>query len=300
MPQSRSINNYKPAIPYDYIGLQPSHKRLVDEYLVDLNIAQAAQRCNINLTTAEHIIRRDDVQRAVKERRTFLDSGRALKGAKFVLDKLWEVATADPRDLVQIWKLPCRFCWGLNGRYQFTKAEFDRLLKAHEYGLSDRPFDALWPRSDADRAAWVCGKNRLGLDTLGGDGYTTRRDPNPNCTECAGQGVTINVTADTRKLSKGAQALYRGVKLDKQGRIEVLMANADIANGLLAKHYGIIDKHKAGSGESMTIDPSTLSEEELAQAITHLEQMVDGEFTVIESGAPVEQIAPRKLTRPVG
>jgi hypothetical protein len=73
------------------------------------------------------------------------------------------------------------------------------------------------------------------------------------------------------------------------------MASIDAANGLLAKHYGVAVDRKEITVR--TIDPSTLSEEELTQAISQLERMVDGEYTVIETDAPVRQIA-RRLARP--
>jgi hypothetical protein len=53
---------------------------------------------------------------------------------------------ADPRDLPQIHKVPCRYCWGINNKYQHMKTELNALMKAHEYGASGHPIETIWPR----------------------------------------------------------------------------------------------------------------------------------------------------------
>jgi hypothetical protein len=84
----------------------------------------------------------------------------------------------------------------------------------------------------------MAAKYGLSLDPQGGDGYEARRDPNPHCSEGAGNGLTIHRVADTRNLSPGARALYRGAKVPKEG-IEILIANQEAVGGTLVKHYGI-------------------------------------------------------------
>jgi hypothetical protein len=261
----------RPAVAFGYYDhLSDVHRRFVDEYLVDLNGFAAAVRAGYKGSTAYNLLDRDDVQRAIKERRDLADGDRSASGARFVLNKLWDVATADPRDLVEIRKVPCRYCWGTNGQYQFTKTEMDRMLKAYEYGRADRPFSALWPRSEADFAAHEAGRANLPFDPQGGEGYTTSRSPNEACTECGGYGVTVQVVHDTRRLTGAAQSLYRGATWSpRDGKFEIKMANQDAARDMLARHYNVAVERKEMLVK--VADPKTLSDDELTQAIAELE-----------------------------
>jgi phage terminase small subunit len=277
-----------PAEPIShYASLTLRRQRLVDEYLKDLNGHQAARRAGYAAQYVHETLQAPEVQLAIKERREQIEGERAVQGARYVINRLWDVETADPRELVEIHKVPCRHCWGIDGQYQFTRSEMHRLLKAHELGLNGKPIAALWPRGEAETAAWEAGNHGMGLDTQGGDGYTTKRDPNPHCSECSGEGVVRQHIADTRKLSPQAQALYRGVKL-ANGRIELLMADQDAARDTLAKHYGVAVERKTMLVRH--VDPTKLSDEELLQALAELEALnasiTDANYEVIEDAPP--------------
>lgn len=280
-----------PASLYGHYDKLPErYKRFVEEYLIDLNAQRAGRTVGFSPAQPYTVLNRPDVQAAIKERRELVEGERSRSGAKFVLDRLWDISTADPRELVEIRKVPCRYCHGINGQYQFTQTEMDRLLKAHEYGRYGHPFEALWPRGAAEQAAWTAGKADLPFDPQGGAGYTANRDPYPECSECHGNGTTVYYTHDTRKLSPPARYLYRGVKWGKGGT-EILMTNQDAARDMLAKHYGVaVDRREL---IVRTIDPEKLSDEELAAATAELEaQLLEGDYTVVETPPP------RRLTRP--
>jgi hypothetical protein len=281
-----------------YEHLTDIRKRFVDEYLVDLNGFAAAKRTGYKSGhSAYDLLDRDDVQRAIKERRDLVDRDRSIGGAKFVLGKLWDVATADPRDLVEIRKVPCRYCWGTNGQYQFTKTEMDRMLKAFEYGRSQRPFNALWPRTEADFAAYEAGRANLAFDEQGGEGYTTARSPHEGCGECGGFGVTVQVVHDTRKLTGAARSLYRGASWSpKDGKFKIEMANQDAARDMLARHYGVAVEKK----ELLVrvADPKSLSEDELTQAIAELEAMTLDRTDYREVKDDPKLLPPPRLRRP--
>ena len=117
-----------------YAALTPQRKRLVDEYLKDLNARQAALRAGYSPTRSTRCCARRRCSwrsRSAASRSTA--SGRS-RAHRYVLNRLWDIATADPRELVEIWKVPCRYCWGIGGQYQFTKTEMHRLVKAHQLG----------------------------------------------------------------------------------------------------------------------------------------------------------------------
>jgi phage terminase small subunit len=247
----------------------------VDEYLTDRNGTAAARRCKYQNPSQDgsRLLNDPRIQAAIREKLEKVAADHHANGSEFILSRLWDVATADPRDLIEIYRIPCRYCWGINGQYQFTTGELDKLEKAYQYGVSNKPYEALWPHGKADYAYWTAGVNKLGFDQQGGDGYTTRRDPNPECRECHGQGNLTHHITDTRKLSPQARQLYRGAKIGKNG-IEIVVANQDEARNLLARHYSVGVERKQLVVEH--IDPRQLSDDELIRAIA------DAESTILE------------------
>ena len=265
-----------PAPEYGhYDMLLPQQRSFVDEYLTDLNARGAALRAGYTNTVSGYRLLHDpDVQAAIEECRARAAQSRGMHGGEFVLNKLWDVATADARELVELHYIPCRYCWGVNGQYQFTKTEMDRLYKAHELGCKRLPLEAMWPSGDAEYAYYTAGSTDMPFDPQGGDGYTRRRQPNPECSECHGEGILKQRVADTRKLSHGARQLYRGAKLNANGSIEVMLANQDAARDILARHYSVGVERKAVLVQH--IDPRQLSDDELIRAIA------DAETTLLE------------------
>lgn len=287
-----------PAPKFGYYDkLSPERRRFIDEYLIDLNASAAALRAGYtNYQSGFQLLNTPDVQKAISERRELVANERGLNGSLFVLGKLWDVATADPRELAEVRRVPCRFCWGINGGYQFTKSEMDRLVRAYEYGSAKQPFTALWPTGPAERAAYVAGAHKIAFDPQGGDGYTTQRDANPACAECGGIGITLHYVGDTRKLSDKGRQLYRGLKVGNN-KIEVLMADQDAAMMALAKHYRVATERR--DVFLRTINPNDLTNDELLQAIAEL-QAIDLEredFKTIEITNPSEPGVPADVKR---
>ena len=277
----------------DYAKLTAEKQRFVDEYLIDLDAYAAARRAGLSAVNIYRVLNRGDVQAAIRERLHNGERSNPITAARFILNKLWDIATADPRELVEVRRVPCRYCWGINGQYQFTNTEMDRLVKAYEYGRAGHPYDALWPRGAADSASYTAGKNNLSFDPQGGEGYTINRDPNAACSECGGWGVTLHVIADTRKLGPQARQLYRGIKFGRNGEIiEVLMADQDHARAMLAKHFGVAVERK--EIVLRCIDPRKLSDDELTQAIAELEILIEEQ----EQEQVSRQTMPLRLTRP--
>src|SRR5690606_2320317 len=109
------------------------------------------------------------------------------------------IMEADPRELIESSTACCRHCHGEGFGYMWTPAECEKAVATAESAAKPLP------------------------DYAGGIGYNSTLDPVPECPECNGRGVEIVRLRDTRDLSAGAAALYKGTKVGKGGQIEVLM-----------------------------------------------------------------------------
>lgn len=136
-----------------------------------------------------------------------------------VLSKWVQIATADPNDLIQHRRLCCRYCYGVDHKYQYTIREYEKQ------------------------------KENASFEEKGGHGYNGTKEPHANCPECFGIGVSIIYVADTRKLKGNAKALYAGIKQNSSGAIEILMRNQDAALENIAKFLGMFKITLGGSGE---------------------------------------------------
>jgi hypothetical protein len=121
------------------------------------------------------------------------------------------------------------------------------------------------------------GKPVAAFDPLGGDGYNRKREPNPECPECFGDGVNVLFYHDTRKLTPGAKAVYAGVKEGKEG-VEVKVHSKERALEMLGKHLGMFVEKKEISGPGggpiqHTIDVANMSDEELEKELAQLERL---------------------------
>lgn len=138
-----------------------------------------------------------------------------------VLEHFWDIATADPNELVEYRRVCCRYCWGKNFDYQRTAKEYER--------------DQLEWDSRAHKKAGQT------FDEKGGVGFNGQREPNAECPECFGAGLGSMHIKDTRKLSRSARRLYLGVKTTKDG-IEVKMNDQVSALINVGKHLGMFNE----------------------------------------------------------
>lgn len=199
----------------------------VREYLVDLNGRQAAIRAGYSPDTARAIacelLARDDV-RAEVEKAMAARSARTDITADMVLQKWWAIANADPAELIEHRRVCCRYCYGKNNRYQRTPKEMSEAL---------RDFERAKMKAEAEQMPFPAE-----FDPQGGTGYDPRKDPNPNCPECFGQGDEQVFPKDTRDLSPQARLLYAGVKKSDKG-LEIKMQSQQAALENVAKHLGM-------------------------------------------------------------
>lgn len=205
----------------------------VVEYLVDLNATKAAERAGYSAKTAgqqgERLLRDRRVAAAIEAEMKARATRTKTSGDR-VIKELWELASADPNELVEYRRTCCRYCYGVDFGYQMTQRELDE-----RRALQQRGFDSRKDKKPTDV---------LVFDDLGGPGFDARKAPNPACPECFGEGVGHMHLKDTRALSPAARRLYAGVKSTKEG-IEVRMLDQFGALVQLGRHYGLfVDKVK--------------------------------------------------------
>lgn len=123
----------------------------------------------------------------------------ALK-AEEILEHLHSVVTADVRDLTEVRRCACRFCYGIDFKYQRRPSEYDAALTSY--------------RASPDGRKDPLG---MGFDTLGGVGYTAKRPPHPSCPECDGEGLMLTFAKDMRNLTKAQAELIVGIKETESG-----------------------------------------------------------------------------------
>lgn len=137
-----------------------------------------------------------------------------------VLHHIHQLATADPRELSEIWVGACRYCHGEEHRYQRKQTEYDRDFAEYVRKNKKDPDGLDFPRE-------------------GGVGFLRRREPHPDCPICEGLGERYEVLKDTRKLSPAAARLYAGMKVGKDGAIEVKLRSQDKAIELAGRTLGL-------------------------------------------------------------
>ncbi|MGJ0508913.1 MAG: terminase small subunit [Methylocystis sp.] len=211
--------------------LTPKQQRFVEEYLVDLNATQAAIRSGYSKKTAGQIgdenLKKPEIAAAIEARRSALSEKTEITQEK-VLERFWQIATADPNELIQFRRRCCRYCHGKDHRYQWRDAEefsaalaaFMRKSKEDEGDDGELPDGA--PTND------------------GGYGYDRRNDPADDCPKCFGEGVATIFATDTRKLSPQARALFAGVK-ETQAGFEIKLQDQGKALENVARHLGMFN-----------------------------------------------------------
>lgn len=219
----------------------------VREYVKDWNATQAAIRAGYSESTA-NVIGSENLSkpyiRAAIERRLTQIAAVAEVDTAMIVRELVDVATADPRDLVSVYRDCCRYCYGIDHRRQWTKGEYEHTLA-----------EALAAGEPAP-------------DMAGGIGYNANREPHTDCPECFGRGVETVLVADTRTLTGKAAKLYAGAQQAKDG-VKALGRDQNAALMALGRYLGMFKERTEVSGPggvpmALTVAPlNTLTNEEL-------------------------------------
>lgn len=228
--------------------LTEKQERFVAEYLKNGRNASAAYRVAYNTENMKHETAMNLAHRVLK-----MDAVKAnidaavekLQQQQFfsVVDVMREwvdIATADPNALMRTRRYGCRHCHGVKGLFQW------RSSREYAEALA-RAMDA--NAAEERRRTKTPTKHPLPSDE-GGYGYNENNPPNPQCKECAGEGLVDTWVADTNKLTGKERKLFAGVKQGKYG-IEILTRDQDGALNNIAKAMGmLVDKFKP-------VDPAT-------------------------------------------
>ncbi len=169
--------------------------------------------------TASKWLAMDKIQSAIQTRKDELAAQAAIT-TQFVLNQWYQIATADPADLVQLRRVCCRYCWGFDYHYQWTRGEYERALT--------RAIEAGKPAPEG----------------MGGFDFDNTKDPCPECPECGGEGIENVYLTDTRKLRGSAKRLYAGIEQTNKST-KIKMRDQDGALQNIAKYLGmLIDKQE--------------------------------------------------------
>ncbi len=130
----------------------------------------------------------------------------------------------------------CRYCYGIDNQYQFTLNEMRIARRSHLLAqLKIRDHNL-----------------RSEFDEQGGDGYNPCLLPNRDCPECHGFGMVIIVPLDFNKLSPAARMLYDGIKLNRDGSLELKLRSRDRAMENLQKLMGFDVEVEAADFEMLS------------------------------------------------
>ncbi|WP_066681702.1 terminase small subunit [Sphingomonas sp. CCH9-E2] len=219
--------------------------RFAQEYIIDTNATQAAIRAGYSERTAysqgERLLKHAEVRAEIARLRAKLSEKLEIT-AENVVKRWWEIATADPNELIQFRRRCCRYCHGEGHAYQWRDAnEFaaalaaakDQIDQGKKVGDDDETARAWMDRilSDAPIAS------KLPTDD-GGYGFRRDREPHADCPNCDGEGVPDIHAADSRKLTGSARALYAGVKQTRDG-FEIKMQDQGKALDNVARYLGL-------------------------------------------------------------
>ena len=213
----------KPEIKSD---LNDKQRRFIREYLVDRNATQAAIRAGYSRKTAGQIgsenLTKPEIQREIAAAEADLARRTEITAEK-VLIRWWDIATADPNELVRHQVDCCRRCHGIDHQFQWRDHA--------EYGEAVAKAMSL---AEAGKPAHLPTKE-------GGFGFDPHKPPHPKCPKCEGHGIGRVVVADTRKLKGPAKLLYAGVKQTRNG-IEVMMLDKAKALEIVSRHIGLLNE----------------------------------------------------------
>ena len=213
-------------------GLTLKQKLFADEYLVDLNGARAYRAAgyrgsdNVCAVEANKLLRNPKVaayvEAAMAER-----SKRTEITQDMVLDRWWQIATADPNDVIQFRRTCCRYCFGKNHEYQW--------IDENEYLLE---LAAVRNANEAEKGKKKPGTAQPLPSDAGGFGFVRSDPPHPKCPKCRGEGTPDVYAHDTRHLKGNARLLYAGVKITQSG-FEMKVHDQMAALDKVARHLGM-------------------------------------------------------------
>lgn len=215
---------------------------------------------NAAYVTASQLLRNPKVSRYVHHLRNERQRRYAAE-LDDVIGQLTAIINADPNEIAQYRRVNCRYCWGVEHKYQWR--DIAEQLAAER-------------KAEADGAHPP--------DTSGGIGFVDNGDPNPECPRCNGEGVGEPFFADTRDLEGDARYLLQSVKLGKFG-IEILTADKDSARKELARL--ILLRNTSERQSLLDVERLELQNEKLRHEISALRDGDKDNAIVVHNTLPI-------------
>lgn len=267
----------------DFI-LTPQELRWVGEYLLSHDPEEASLRVGLPPKDGRRLLARRKIQEAIS-----IESRRALTRQQIyledVLRNLVALRDADPNELVEVRRKPCRNCYGVDHEYQYTDLEHRHAVRDHTRRMAELRQEILVKGGDPESDSRF-----VPFDEKGGPGYTPHRPPcrgpdweaaaraaNPtlppaalaatsdhSCPACFGDGELQVLVKDTRNLSYGGRLLYDGVKVGAAGAVEVKFRDRAWAEDRLLKYAGAFNDRRP------TSDPNRVADDRLVEAVAAL------------------------------
>ncbi|APQ14710.1 hypothetical protein BJP27_24370 (plasmid) [Pseudomonas oryzihabitans] len=226
-----------PMTPEDELlaSMDPRHVRFVEGYLLCYNQTLAYREVydpqgkmsdNSCAANASRLLRMDKVARlvALRVKQSFEDADGDLKTRTLELLLGW--AFADPNELSQLRRDCCRYCYGIDHKWQMKPSEWQGKLDTWQADL--RKAQALQEAEPPEP------------DPQGGLGYDPRLPPVESCPECFGEGIEREFFHDTRHIAPATRALYGGVQRTKDG-LKIVQHDQGKAREILARVLKLFD-----------------------------------------------------------
>lgn len=271
--------------------LPAAHMRFAQEYVLDLDPEASALRAGLqDPEMGRDLLAKKAVQVAIQ---TMVQQRghRTEIYADEVLRRWWLLATADAREFTQVRRVNCRRCWGRNHQYQFRDPELIEAEMRHNVAQL---------RLDPDK--------RTKFNDLGGPGFNGYAEPcrgpaaverllnmgvevegtsDHDCPGCDGMGEVTVWINDSRHYSPAGALLFDGVRVSKDGSIEVKHRDRDHAAEMVAKHLGMFVTRSV----NLDLDPTKLTDEQLDQVLErfgHLQEQETGRLLEHSPGGEAE------------
>lgn len=204
-------------------------QQFVDELLADENMNATAAylkvyKCSLKAaeSSASTTLRIPKVAAALKVAQDALAARTKVTQEK-VLEKLWQIATADANDIMQLRRGCCRHCYGKGHAFQWKdEDELERAIEAEELDAKENERTPAYPSDE------------------GGYGYNPTLTPHALCPKCFGEGHSSVHFNDTRHLKGAARTLYAGVEQTQHG-LKIKTRDQDAALMNVARHLGMFN-----------------------------------------------------------
>lgn len=210
--------------------------RFVEEYAKDRNGTQAAIRAGYAPNSAGEqavaLLADPRISALVAEQIAKISKVVEFEAAD-VLREWVMLATADPAKIAKIRQVNCRHCWGENHEYQWNAREYAKACDAALAHVNKKGVPDPKPMPDCS----------------GGFGWRHNTPPNPECPECAGEGIFDTLFANMDALGPAERKLIAAVERTKDG-VKVKMRDQDAAVQNIAKYLGLLVERKEVTGKN--------------------------------------------------